>query len=241
MLSYVNGCSEKIGGPNKTVEIDESKFGKRKYGRGHPVKGQWVFGGVERESGRTFLVPVADRTAETLMAVIDEWIGPGTTVISDCWGAYRNLNAQGYTQLTVNHTLQFVDQQTGAHTNTIESTWRHVKAYLNPCNRKQDYIYQLAHYMFVARCRAENVDQFTKFLHLVATTDWDLFPSTPFIIVRQVRCSSSAGIFHSTPTTGTCARQQQAICVQGYFSATKKKNTDLTWSRMTCCAGRHIW
>ena len=30
-------------------------FGRRKYNRGHPVKGQWVFGGVERESGKTFL------------------------------------------------------------------------------------------------------------------------------------------------------------------------------------------
>jgi transposase-like protein len=77
MLVFIEGCSE-IGGPNKTVEIDESKFGKRKYGRGHPVKGQWVFRGVQRESGKTFLVPVPDRTAESLMAVIDAWIEPGT-------------------------------------------------------------------------------------------------------------------------------------------------------------------
>jgi hypothetical protein len=55
MLVYIEGCSEKIAGPNKTVEIDESKFGRRKYHRGHPVKGQWVFGGVERESGKTFV------------------------------------------------------------------------------------------------------------------------------------------------------------------------------------------
>jgi len=53
------------------MEIDKSKFGKCKYSRGHPVKGQWVFGGVERESQRTFLVPVPDRTADTLMAIID--------------------------------------------------------------------------------------------------------------------------------------------------------------------------
>ena len=32
-----------------------------------------MFGGVERESGKTFLVPVPDRTADTLMAVIDAW------------------------------------------------------------------------------------------------------------------------------------------------------------------------
>jgi hypothetical protein len=83
MLEYMEGCSEKIGGPNKTVEIDESMFGRRKYNRGHPVKGQWIFGGVERESGRTFLVPVPDRNADTLMAVIDAWIEQATMVISD--------------------------------------------------------------------------------------------------------------------------------------------------------------
>ena len=37
MLIFMEGCSEKIGGPNKTVEIDERKFGWRKYHRGHPV------------------------------------------------------------------------------------------------------------------------------------------------------------------------------------------------------------
>jgi hypothetical protein len=36
----MEGCSEKIGGLNKTVEIDESKFDLRKYYTGHPVKGQ---------------------------------------------------------------------------------------------------------------------------------------------------------------------------------------------------------
>jgi hypothetical protein len=52
---YMEGCSEKIGGINKTVEIDESKFGRRKYHRGHPVMGQWVFGGVGHECGRVQL------------------------------------------------------------------------------------------------------------------------------------------------------------------------------------------
>jgi hypothetical protein len=101
------------------------------------------------------------------MAVTDEWIEPGTTVISDCWGAYCDRDTQGYTHRTVHHSTEFVDQRTGAHTNTIESIWRHVKAYLNPYNQKGGL-----HYMFAARCRAEKVHQFTKVLHLVATTDW---------------------------------------------------------------------
>ena len=52
MLHYVPGSSQKIGGPNKTVEIDDSKFGRRKYNRGDKVKGQWAFVAVERESGK---------------------------------------------------------------------------------------------------------------------------------------------------------------------------------------------
>ncbi|EFX60123.1 hypothetical protein DAPPUDRAFT_19746, partial [Daphnia pulex] len=80
--------SEKIGGVGVVVEIDESKFGKRKYNRGKRVDGVWVFGGVERETGKCFLVVVQNRTATTLLAVIKEWIKPGTTIISDCWKSY---------------------------------------------------------------------------------------------------------------------------------------------------------
>ena len=54
-------CVEKLGGPGKIVEIDESKFGKRKYHRGKHVEGQWVFGGYERGTGRVFMVPVESR------------------------------------------------------------------------------------------------------------------------------------------------------------------------------------
>jgi transposase-like protein len=131
----LEGFSEKIGGPKKTVETDEIKFGRRKYHRGHPVRGQWVFGGVERESGKLFLAPLPDRTADTLMDIIRDRIEPGTTVISDCWGAYCNLDSQGYTHRTVNHSIQFVNSDTGAHTNTIESTWRSVKVFLGQPNR----------------------------------------------------------------------------------------------------------
>src|SRR5262249_44142369 len=55
-----------IGGPGVVVEIDESKFGKRKYHRGHRVEGVWVLGGVERtEERRLFVESVPDRTAAT--------------------------------------------------------------------------------------------------------------------------------------------------------------------------------
>ena len=69
----------KIGGEGKTVQIDESKFGKRKKarnGRGHRVEGIWVFGGVEKGgnaqygNNKYFAMGVPDRTAATLLPII---------------------------------------------------------------------------------------------------------------------------------------------------------------------------
>lgn len=40
----------KVGGPGKVVEIDESKFGKRKYHKGRRKDGVWVFAGIERDT-----------------------------------------------------------------------------------------------------------------------------------------------------------------------------------------------
>ena len=73
-------------------------------------------------------------------------------------------------QMTVNHTIAFVDERTGAHTNTIENTWRHVKAFLNPYNR-QGVLHFPSRPVHIW-CRSRNVDHFSLFLHIVANTDW---------------------------------------------------------------------
>ncbi len=56
------------------------------------MEGQWVFGGVERETGKCFLIPVERRDKDTLLAVIKEWILPGTLIISDCWKVCNLFN-----------------------------------------------------------------------------------------------------------------------------------------------------
>ena len=91
------------------------------------MDGIWVFGGIERESKECFFKCVADRAADTLIAIIKEYILPGTTVISDCWKAYSSLNNEGFSHLIVNHSVNFVDPATGAHTNTLENIWRALK------------------------------------------------------------------------------------------------------------------
>jgi len=93
---------------------------------------------------------------------------------SDCWGAYRNLESQGFTHRTVKYSIHFVDPDTGTHTDNIESTWRAVKVFLSQYNRGEAYEYHLAQYMFLARRKAQGVPPFLQLLHLVADTDWNM-------------------------------------------------------------------
>ena len=117
-----------IGGPGVKVEIDESKFGKRKYNRGRQVEGHWVFGGTERITGECFLVEVDRRDAATLLPLIQQHIRRGSIIYSDEWKAYSRITATtGMSHETVNHSLHFVDPATGAHTQGVEAMWSSCK------------------------------------------------------------------------------------------------------------------
>src|SRR5271167_4007277 len=70
-----------IGGPGIIIKVDESKFGKRKYHRGHRVDGVWVIGGVERSSSRGMFVEVVEnRSAATIIEVLSRHICPESIV-----------------------------------------------------------------------------------------------------------------------------------------------------------------
>ena len=62
-VALFNG-RENIGGPGKLVQIDESKIGKRKHHCGHVIEGQWVFGSIEEDSQKCFIVTVEDQTEQ---------------------------------------------------------------------------------------------------------------------------------------------------------------------------------
>ena len=160
--------STKIGGIGSIVEIDESKFGKRKFHKGRRVDGVWVFGGIERNTKKCFFRCVADRTADTLVNIIKECVQPGTTIYSDCWKAYARLNEEGFHHLTVNHSLNFVDPESGVHTNTIESTWRALKTSL-PRHGTTKHLYDsyFAQYCIRKQFLLCKEDPFLEFLNLV--------------------------------------------------------------------------
>jgi hypothetical protein len=161
--------NEQIGGPGVIVEINESKFVKRKYNRGQRVDGCWVFGGIERDSKKCFFEIVEDRSRNTLLPIIQKYIKPGSLIISDCWKAYDCLASCGYEHQTVNHSVEFVDSTTGAYTQTIESTWHQLKLSL-PRSGTQKSLYDGYFMEFVVRKKylKSAPDPFLKFLELIS-------------------------------------------------------------------------
>lgn len=131
-----------IGGPGIIVEVDESKFGKRKYHRGHRVEGVWVLGGVEKTAQRkAFVVSVEDRTGRTLLDILSRHVLPGSIICTDGWAGYRDIpNTLGMEHRVVNHSEHFTDPETGVHTNTIEGTWNGIKMRIAARNRTRQGI-----------------------------------------------------------------------------------------------------
>ena len=74
---------EKIGGLSKIVQINERKFGKRKYDRGHCVEGQCeVLVALKRKHTIVFMVAVDKRDEATLLPLIERHIEKRTMITS---------------------------------------------------------------------------------------------------------------------------------------------------------------
>ena len=124
----IGGIDE--NGESLVVEIDETKFFHRKYHRGLWGEGHWIFGGIERGSGRCFLVEVPDRTRETLEDKIKQYFLPGSHKISDGRPSYariENINGRIYTHQVIIHEHFVYPDDSNIHTQNVENIWMRVK------------------------------------------------------------------------------------------------------------------
>jgi len=170
-------CQGKMGGQGSVVEVDEAMIGRRKYNRGRLVPSTWVLGiiDVHTRELRIEVCPGNRRDAKTLLAIIDKHVEAGTTVMTDCWRSYENLTAEGFNHLTVNHSCHFVNPDTWANTQTIESSWRAMKRCI--CRGgvpKEDLGNHLCEYLWQRDVKRRGVDFFVEMIKLLkSTTDQD--------------------------------------------------------------------
>ncbi|KCZ79536.1 hypothetical protein H312_03077 [Anncaliia algerae PRA339] len=140
----------KIGGPGILVQLDESKFGKRKYNRGHRLEGAWVFAGVEKtELRRCFALIVEKRDAVTLNNIILQYVLPGSIVVTDGWKGYSLFKLNNlFVHHWVNHSITFINHE-GFNTNTIEGTFNGMKLNIPPKHRNKKYLkYRLLEFIW---------------------------------------------------------------------------------------------
>jgi transposase-like protein len=92
---------------------------------------------VEKSTNSVILYPVKDRTADTLIPLIERHLEKGSTIYSNGFSAYFHLNDMGYRHFTVIHKYSFKKTYKNAgtgeikvvHTNRIEGAWKHAKVY----------------------------------------------------------------------------------------------------------------
>ncbi|KAG0424975.1 hypothetical protein DMUE_6063, partial [Dictyocoela muelleri] len=118
----------RLGGPGIICQVDESLFvHKVKYHRGRSPREQvWVFAIVDTSTSPSigYMRVVEDRSASTLLPIIQEICRTGTTIHSDMWAGYREIfEKTGFAHATVNHRYNFVNPETGVHTQHAESYW----------------------------------------------------------------------------------------------------------------------
>ena len=126
-VTYFLKHPEKIGGQGRVVEIEDNMSSNREYSHGGILSKQLVLGGYDPVGKKGFLVPVPVKDAATLLPIVKHWVFPGTTVQSDMWQAYRQLDNVDHPNQTVKHTLTFVDPVNDAATNDQDELWREVK------------------------------------------------------------------------------------------------------------------
>ena len=85
---WLNDAGQKpIRGDGYTVEIDESLMSQRKYNIGRMLSAEWILGGYCVKTKEKFVLRVPDRTAGTLLPIIEQQILPNTKISSDSWDA----------------------------------------------------------------------------------------------------------------------------------------------------------
>ena len=129
-MAAVDG-DEPVGGPFKTVEVDETFIGGHRPG-GYGGKGKTVVVGIKERGGDIVTRVVPNRRRTSLMGAVTVNVKPHSEVHTDEFVAYDDLSGfNGYWHKRVNHAAGEYVSKTGVSTNSVEGFWAQLKRSIN--------------------------------------------------------------------------------------------------------------
>lgn len=129
-MGAVDG-DEPLGGPFKTVQVDETFIGGHRKG-GQGGKGKTVVFGMRENGGDIITRVVPDRKSGTLLPHVVKHVQAHSEVHTDEHRAYGGLSTiKGYWHKQVNHSAEEYVSSQGATVNAIEGFWAQLKRSIN--------------------------------------------------------------------------------------------------------------
>ena len=114
----------------------------------------------------------ANRARNDLVPIIETHTRSGTIYCSDSWKGYINLSEyvdlEDTSHFAVNHSKNYVDPDTGAHTETIEGMWKHMKEFLPNGMLPKDADTYIGTFLWHRYCKQRKLDVFIHFLKCCA-------------------------------------------------------------------------
>ena len=155
--------------------MDYSYFpGAPKYNQGSRLGTlKWIFGLTERGRLDCILKQVPpSRTRKTLLPIINQHCLEGSLFCSDGWRAYHelaeHLDSEDVLHYPVNHSENYVYPETGAHTQTIQGLYSHIKDLRVRGMKPRDLTSYLGFFMWTRFCKQRNKYKFIHFLKTAA-------------------------------------------------------------------------
>ena len=111
------------------------------------------------------ICPENKRDEKTLISLIEKHVAVGSEIHTDCWKGYVSLKKHDYVHKTVNHSTNFVDPESGAYTQNIESSWRVLRARLSRGSIREDtLIDHMCEFLWRFEIKRDGTDPFLQII-----------------------------------------------------------------------------